>query len=83
MSDAVLEHIKQLVSFKPRMSTMEVVRYLNSKKYHRNALYRDENKLKLGARRYGKGRNFEFDTFKVVQLKIDITKKATRQSNHL
>lgn len=52
------------------MKTNEVVAYLNDKKYHRHALYRDELKEQLGAKRIGKGRNLVFETIKVLQFKI-------------
>ena len=67
------EHIKQLVQFKPEMKTSEVVKFLGSKKYHADALRRPEVKQKLGAKRKGK-RNLIYDTFKVLQLKIELSK---------
>lgn len=71
MSEAILEEIKQLVSFKPEMTTKEVVEYLNNKKYHRRALYRDDLKLKLGAKRIGAGVHFVFNTARVVAFKFN------------
>lgn len=67
------EYIKQLVRFKPEMKTSEVVSYLDDKKYHADALRRPEVKQKLGAKRKGK-RNLIYDTFKVLQLKIELQK---------
>jgi hypothetical protein len=65
------DYIKQLVQFKPEMKTTEVVRFLNAKQYHADALRTPEIKQKLGAKRKGK-RNLIYDTFKVLQLKIEL-----------
>ena len=43
------------------------------KKYQRRALYRDDLKLRLGAKRTGAGVHFVFDTAKVVVLKQQIS----------
>jgi len=51
------------------MTTSQVVKYLNNKKYHRHKLYNDELKLKLGAKRIGKGKNLVFETEKVISFK--------------
>lgn len=51
------------------MSTKKVVRYLNSKEYHRAKLYEPEFKKILGRRRKGI-RNFEFDTLKVIEFEL-------------
>ena len=51
------------------MSTKKVVRYLNSKEYHRAKLYEPEFKKILGRRRKGV-RNFEFDTLKVIEFEL-------------
>lgn len=51
------------------MSTKKVVRYLNSKEYHRAKLYEPEFKIILGRRRKGV-RNFEFDTLKVIEFEL-------------
>ncbi|MGB0896866.1 MAG: hypothetical protein ACPGRW_06060 [Flavobacteriaceae bacterium] len=69
------EYIKKLVEFKPSMKTAEVVKYLDSKKYHADDLRSPENKKRLGAKRKGK-RNLIYDTFKVLQLKIELLKSA-------
>ena len=51
------------------MSTKKVVRYLNSKEYHRAKLYEPEFKKTLGRRRKGI-RSFEFDTLKVIEFEL-------------
>lgn len=66
------EYIKQLIQFKPELTTKEVVKYLNHKSYHAGALRRPENKLKLGAKRNGK-RNLVFCTHRVFELKLRIS----------
>ena len=63
-----MKEIKELVRFKPTLKTMEAVRYLDHKKYHRHKLYK--LKHELGGKRFGKGRNLVFDTAKIVELKI-------------
>lgn len=57
------------------MTTKQVVEYLESKQYHADALRRTENKIKLGAKRKGK-RSLVFDTYKVLQLKLEISKQG-------
>ena len=54
------------------MSTRKVVDYLNSKEYHRAKLYRVEFKELLGRRRKGAGKNFEFDTLKVIEFELEL-----------
>lgn len=54
------------------MSTQKVVRYLNSKEYHRAKLYRPEYKKILGRRRKGAGKNYEFDTLKVIAFDLEL-----------
>ena len=54
------------------MSTQKVVRYLNSKEYHRAKLYRPEYEELLGRRRKGAGKNYEFDTLKVIAFELEL-----------
>ena len=54
------------------MSTQKVVNYLNSKEYHRAKLYRPEYKDLLGRRRKGAGKNYEFDTLKVIAFELEL-----------
>ncbi len=74
---AVVEHIKQLIScLNTEMRTKEVVKYLDHANYHADALRRTEVKQKLGAKRIGKGRGIlVYDTYKVLQLKLEISKQ--------
>ena len=51
------------------MSTKKVVRYLNSKEFHRAKLYEPEFKQLLGRRRKGL-RRYEFDTLKVIEFEL-------------
>ncbi len=51
------------------MSTKKVVRYLNSKEFHRAKLYEPEFKELLGRRRRGI-RRYEFDTLKVIEFEL-------------
>tara|TARA_R110000787_G_scaffold285949_1_gene402815 strand:- start:97 stop:345 length:249 start_codon:yes stop_codon:yes gene_type:complete len=51
------------------MSTKKVVRYLNSKEYHRAKLYEPEFKEVLGRKRKGL-RRYEFDTLKVIEFEL-------------
>lgn len=77
MSENLQHIITTLINVKPELKTMttnQVVRFLNDKAIHRAKLYKDEYKEKLGARRVGAGRNFEFDTLKVIKY------KATREA---
>ena len=53
------------------MSTKKVVRYLNSKEYHRAKLYEPEFKEVLGRKRKGM-RKYEFDTFKVIEFELKL-----------
>ena len=55
-----------------KMSTKKVVSYLNSKEYHRAKLYRPEFKKILGRRRKNNGKNFEFDTLKVIAFELEL-----------
>lgn len=54
------------------MTTQKVVRYLNSKEYHRAKLYRPEYQEILGRRRKGGGKNYEFDTLKVIAFDLEL-----------
>jgi hypothetical protein len=54
------------------MSTKKVVDYLNSKEYHRAKLYHSEFKEILGRRRKGDGKNYEFDTLKVIEFELEL-----------
>lgn len=54
------------------MSTQKVVHYLNSKEYHRAKLYRPEYEDLLGRRRKGAGKNYEFDTLKVIAFELEL-----------
>ncbi len=51
------------------LSTKKVVRYLNSKEFHRAKLYEPEYKEILGRRRNGI-RKYEFDTLKVIEFEL-------------
>ena len=53
------------------MSTSMVVIFLDNKEYHRKKLYRQEFKEVLGRKRRVKGGNFEFDTMKVIEFKLE------------
>jgi hypothetical protein len=53
------------------MSTKKVVRYLNSKEYHRAKLYEPEFKEVLGRKRKGL-RRYEFDTLKVIEFELKL-----------
>lgn len=54
------------------LSTQKVVKYLNSKEYHRAKLYQPEFKKLLGRKRKGVRRNFEFDTLKVIEFEREL-----------
>lgn len=49
--------------------TTKVVKLLNHKKWHRERLYGPEGKTLLGGKRTGAGKNYVFDTVKVIDLK--------------
>ncbi len=53
------------------MSTKKVVRYLNSKEYHRAKLYEPEFKELLGRKRKGL-RKYEFNTLKVIEFELKL-----------
>ena len=53
------------------MSTTMVVEFLDNKVYHRKKLYRSEFKEVLGRIRKKNGGNFEFDTLKVIEFKME------------
>jgi hypothetical protein len=53
------------------MSTKKVVRYLNSKEYHRAKLYEPEFKEVLGRKRKGL-RRYEFDTLKIIEFELKL-----------
>ncbi len=53
------------------MSTSMVVNFLDNQEYHRAKLYTPEFKDVLGRRRKRKGGNFEFDTLKVIEFKLE------------
>jgi hypothetical protein len=54
------------------LSTQKVVKYLNSKEYHRAKLYQPEFKKLLGRKRKGVKRKFEFDTLKVIEFELEL-----------
>jgi len=58
------------------MTTSKVVRFLNNKKYHSEKLRSPEFAEILGRRRSGAGRNFLFNTLKVIEFKERIEAKA-------
>ncbi len=66
---SVLANLIEAKILPKTMSTKKVVRYLNSKEYHRAKLYEPEFKKILGRRRKGL-RNFEFDTLKVIEFEL-------------
>lgn len=66
---SVLANLIEAKILPKTMSTKKVVRYLNSKEYHRAKLYEPEFKKILGRRRKGV-RNFEFDTLKVIEFEL-------------
>ena len=66
---SVLANLIEAKILPKTMSTKKVVRYLNSKEYHRAKLYEPEFKKILGRRRKGL-RNFEFDTLKVIEFEM-------------
>ena len=53
------------------MSTAMVVDFLDNSEYHRKKLYQTEFKEVLGRIRRNKGGNFEFDTMKVIEFKLE------------
>lgn len=53
------------------MSTRMVVEYLDNNEYHRKKLYQPEFKNVLGRVRRNEGGNFEFDTIKVIEFKLE------------
>ena len=66
---SVLANLIEAKILPKTMSTKKVVRYLNSKEYHRAKLYEPEFKKILGRSRKGI-RNFEFDTLKVIEFEL-------------
>jgi hypothetical protein len=66
---SVLSNLIEAKILSKTMSTKKVVRYLNSKEFHRAKLYEPEFKELLGRRRNGI-RRFEFDTLKVIEFEL-------------
>jgi len=66
---SVLSNLIEAKVLPKKMSTKKVVRYLNSKEFHRAKLYEPEFKELLGRRRNGI-RRFEFDTLKVIEFEL-------------
>jgi len=54
------------------MSTRRVVDFLDNQEYHRAKLYLPEFKNLLGRKRIKKGGNYEFDTLRVIEFKLEI-----------
>ncbi|PHS67673.1 MAG: hypothetical protein COB12_02775 [Flavobacterium sp.] len=65
---SVLSNLIEAKILPKTMSTKKVVRYLNSKEFHRAKLYEPEFKKILGRRR--KGIRYEFDTLKVIEFEL-------------
>ncbi len=68
---AVLANLIDAKILPKTMSTKKVVRYLNSKEYHRAKLYEPEFKQLLGRKRKGQ-RKYEFDTLKVIEFELKL-----------
>jgi hypothetical protein len=68
---AVLANLIEAKILPKTMSTKKVVRYLNSKEFHRAKLYEPEFKELLGRRRRGL-RKYEFDTIKVIEFELKL-----------
>ena len=66
---SVLANLIEAKVLPKTMSTKKVVRYLNSKEFHRSKLYEPEFKELLGRRRKGI-RRYEFDTLKVIEFEM-------------
>ena len=66
---SVLSNLIEAKVLPKKMSTKKVVRYLNSKEFHRAKLYEPEFRELLGRRRNGI-RRFEFDTLKVIEFEL-------------
>ena len=66
---SVLSNLIEAKILPKKMSTKKVVRYLNSKEFHRAKLYEPEFKELLGRRRNGI-RRYEFDTLKVIEFEL-------------
>ena len=66
---SVLSNLIEAKILPKKMSTRKVVRYLNSKEFHRAKLYEPEFKELLGRRRNGI-RRYEFDTLKVIEFEL-------------
>lgn len=54
------------------ITTSKVVTLLNNKKWRRARLYDNEVREMLGGKRVGAGRNYVFNTVKVIELKNQI-----------
>jgi len=65
---SVLSNLMEAKILPKTMSTKKVVRYLNSKEFHRAKLYEPEFIELLGRRR--KGIRYEFDTLKVIEFEL-------------
>lgn len=68
---SVLANLIEAKILPKTMSTKKVVRYLNSKEFHRAKLYEPEFKELLGRRRRGL-RKYEFDTLKVIEFELKL-----------
>ena len=66
---SVLSNLIEAKVLPKTMSTKKVVRYLNSKEFHRAKLYEPEFKKLLGRCRRGL-RRYEFDTLKVIEFEM-------------
>lgn len=66
---SVLSNLIEAKILPKTMTTKKVVRYLNSKEFHRAKLYEPEFKELLGRRRRGI-RRYEFDTLKVIEFEM-------------
>jgi hypothetical protein len=53
------------------LSTRRVVEFLDNSEYHRKKLYQPEFKEVLGRSRKKEGGNFQFDTIKVIEFKLE------------
>lgn len=54
------------------IGTNQVVKLLDHKKWYRRRFYQDDVKMMLGAKRVGAGRNYVYETVKVIELKQKI-----------
>ena len=68
----ITSNLIQLGVLPDTLTTSEVVSFLKSKKYHRRAMYRDDVRLMLEAKRTGAGKMLVFNTKKVIELKLKL-----------